>query len=691
MFAVHDLRCEYATNPLGIGTPRPRLSWQLTHPEQNQRQTAYHVLAAHSAEALQEGNAGLTWDSGKVASDNSVAVEYGGKPLESRERVYWRVRCWDAAGLASDWSEVAWLEVALLEPEDWQAEWVGYPAGWPGRALYFRRQFEVDKPVARARAYVAGLGYHELFANGTRLGDAVLDPVYTDISAHVMYRTYDIGPLLAQGANVFAATVGNGWAGFPRLIAQIEVGYADGSTAVYASTDAGGWSVSCGPVREHSIYDGEIYDAREEKPGWNVPVAGGKMRGGPGGWTNVNRVPAPGGVLAAQMIEPIRVVEELRPQSIGNPAPGIYVVDLGQNIAGWLQMRVRGERGTRVVLRFAEMVYDDGTVNQENLRENPPTDVYILKGSDDGQGEEVWEPRFTYHGFRYVQIEGYPGELTADAVTAKVVCSALDEAGAFNSSDELLNRIHKMVWWTERNNHHGIPTDCPQRNERMGWLNDMVARAEEAFLNFGMARFMSKWIGDIYDSQDPVTGGVPLTAPRSWMAWRVPTEPVSVSYLETAWLLYAHYGDRRTLEQYYTGYQKWLGRLADQAQDCIVDTAWVGDWAPPIDCIVPGTPLSAAPAAGDGHRVLLLRRAGCWPASRVSWARRRTGSATRRSQVRSARRSTGTSGMKAPAGMRSTTSRATALRCGWGWSQRNAGRAWCRTWCTTWWTCTITT
>ena len=595
MLVTSDLRCEYAIDPLGIGVAAPRLSWKLAHPERDQRQTAYQVLAAHDAAALVEGGEGLVWDSGKVIAPDSVAVAYGGPPLASRERIYWRVRCWDRQDRPGPWSETAWFEAALLHPDDWKADWIGYPAGWPGRALYFRRQFAIDKPIDRARLYVTGLGYHELFLNGQRLGDAVLDPAYTDISARVMYRTFDLGPQLVMGPNVFAATVGNGWHGSPRLLAQIELYFADGTSTWICTEDWGGWFVTCGPVLEHSLYGGDTYDARQERLGWNLPMERPPDHA-PGGWTGAMRVPPPGGALVPQMIDPIRITDEIRPRAIAQPKPGVYVVDLGQNIAGWVQLRVRGERGARVVLRFAELLYPDGLVNQENLRTISPTDTYILKG----EGEEVWEPRFTYHGFRYVQVEGYPGELTADAIVGKVVRSAVEEAGRFTCSDELLNRIQTMVWWTERNNQHGIPTDCPQRNERMGWLNDMVARAEEAFFNFQMPRFLAKWIGDIYDAQDPVSGGVPLTAPRAWMAGRVPTEPVSVSYLETSWLLYAHYGDRRTLETCYDGYRKWLQRLSDQARDHIVDTAWVADWAPPIDHVVPGTMLSGAPAAVMG-------------------------------------------------------------------------------------------
>jgi alpha-L-rhamnosidase len=618
MLLVHDLRCEYAVNPLGIGTAVPRLFWQLTGEGRGRRQTAYQVIAAGSPEALVENGRGLAWDSGKVASTASIAIEYSGPPLTSRERVYWRVRCWDEADQPGGWSELAWFEAALLDPKDWRAGWIGYAGGWPGRALYFRKEFAIEKPVARARLYACGLGYSEYYVNGTRLGDALLDPTYTDVRARVMYRAYDVGPLLRSASNVLGAIVGNGWHGAPKLLAQLEIYYGDGTSDIHSSQDFGGWFVTCGPVLEHSIYGGETYDAREEKPGWNLPLTAEQAKGqpprGPGSWTMAQTVSAPAGALTAQMIEPIRITNTIAPRSISNPKPGIYVADLGQNIAGWVQMRVTGERGTQVTLRFAEMLYEDGTVNQENLREIPPTDIYILKG----EGEEVWEPRFTYHGFRYVQVEGYPGELKTESITGKVVRSSLEDGGEFTCSNDLLNRIHTMIVWTERDNHHGIPTDCPQRNERMGWLNDMSARAEEAFFNFRMARFMAKWMGDIYDAQDPVSGGVPLTAPRGWMGGRIPTEPVTVSYLETSWLLYAHYGDRRTIEAYYEGYQGWLRRIGDQALPGkhIVPVAWIADWAPPLAELLPDMILSAAPAAvmGTGYYYygarLLARIAG---------------------------------------------------------------------------------
>jgi len=583
MLQPYDLRCEYAVNPLGIGTSCPRLSWKLKHPERNQRQSAYQIVAAHTLEALEAGD--ILWNSGKVASSESVAMEWGGKPLKSRDQVYWHVQCWDKNGLPGMTSETAFFEVALLDPNGWMAEWIGYPPAWSGRAIYFRYDFNIDKPVIRARVYAAALGYQELYINGQRVGNDQLDPAFTDISKRVMYRTFDITSQLTQGTNVLGAAVGNGWYGCPRIYTQIELLYDDATSAIYASHESA-WMLTCGPVIENTIYTGETYDAREENHCWNLP---GETTGK---WLGAMNVPAPGGTMTAQMLEPIREMQSLIPKSVTQLAEGTFVVDIGQNIAGWVQIRVKGVSGQRVVMRFAETLYDDGTVNQENLREFPTMDTYILKGDD----EEIWEPRFTYHGFRYVQIEGYPGQLTIDDISGKVVRSSVKTAGEFTCSSELLNRIQEMVWWTEQDNYHGIPTDCPQRNERMGWLNDVAARDEEALYNFDLSRFMSKWVMDIQDSQDPKTGGIPMTAPKGWMSTVDPTEPLTVSYLELVWLLYAHYGDKRTLENSYLSMQRWLDRMEAQSEDYIATYCPVADWAPPIDKIYPGMGLSGAPS-----------------------------------------------------------------------------------------------
>jgi alpha-L-rhamnosidase len=564
------LRCEYAPNPLGIDALNPRLSWQVPAEGRAVTQAAYQIQAATAMENLGQDIPDL-WDTGRIEA-NDVLVEYAGPLLQSHQRCYWRVRTWlFRAGAAEDapgpWSEPAWFEMGLLHPQDWQAEWIGFPGAWPGKALYFRRELRVEKPVRRARVYMAGLGWSELLVNGLKVNDRVLDPPQSDYSKRVYYTTDAIEDFLHSGKNTLGVVVGNGWYGTVRLLIQVYIEYEDGSTNAITSKPGvlDTWTVSTGAVLENSVYDGEVFDARLTV-NWEKPfAAGASYADGPGGK-----------LVSAAALEPIRVVQTLDARSLSQPRPGIFVFDLGQNIAGWAHLTVLGERGTRISMKYAESLYPDGTVNQENLRNARAEDVYILKGD----GVETWEPRFTYHGFRYIQVEGYPGTPQAGAVKGRVVRSSVEPAGSFESSSELLNRIDRMVRWTESSNLHSLPTDCPQRDERMGWLNDMAARSEEALYNYNLARLYSKWIKDIGDEQDPLSGAITDTAPFRW--GRRPADPVSVCYLLMPWLLYTHYGDTHTMAERFDGMRAWVDFLTSQAQNHIVGYSWYGDWAPPI-------------------------------------------------------------------------------------------------------------
>ncbi|RPJ37112.1 MAG: hypothetical protein EHM21_18420, partial [Chloroflexi bacterium] len=490
----------------------------------------------------------------------------------SGQRCWWKTRTWDSEGRPGPFSEPAWFEMGLLSPSDWQANWIGFPGAWPGKALYFRCDFQLEKAVRRARIYMVGLGWSELWLNGQRVNDRVLDPPQSNYTRRVLYSTDAVEDKLRPGDNTIGVVCGNGWYGTARLLLQMNVEYQDGATVTISSKGSHWerWLVSSGPVRENSVFDGEVYDARLEDTGWCMP-------GSPGGnWLAASNAEGPGSRLAAAALEPIRVVDTLRAKAITQPRPGVYVFDLGQNIAGWARLRVRGTEGQRVSLRFAESLYPDGTINQENLRGALAEDVYILKG----QGEETWEPRFTYHGFRYIQVEGYPGSPTAEEVEGRVVRSAVESCGEFSCSSELFNRIHKMIRQTEAANLHSLPTDCPQRDERMGWLNDMAARTEEALYNFNLARLLSKWTADIEDEQDPNTGAITDTAPFRW--GRRPADPVSVCYLLIPWLLYVHFGDTHTMAGRYAGMKAWVDFLTSRADDGIVEYSYYGDWAPPV-------------------------------------------------------------------------------------------------------------
>lgn len=570
MLTLSDLRCEYAVNPLGIDAALPRLSWVASARGRGQCQGAWQVLASSTREGLERNEVDL-WDSGKVDS-GACLVEYGGRALGSGERCWWKARAWDRNREPGPYSEIAWFEMGLLSPADWRARWIGFPGAWPGKALYFRRNFQLEKPVRRARVYMVGLGWSELRVNGQKVNDRVLDPPQSNYSKRVLYSTDAVEGFLRLGSNTIGVTCGNGWYGTVRLLLQMNISFEDGTTT-QVFTGSGmreAWLVSTGPVQENSVYDGELYDARLENPDWDSPLAPPKS------YLMAAEADGPAGKRVAAALEPIRVVETLPPRQVTNPAAGVFVFDLGQNIAGWARLRVHGEAGTRVSLKYAEILYPDGTVNRENLRNARAEDVYILKGGT----EETWEPRFTYHGFRYIQVEGYPGVPPEAAIEGRAVRSDVAPSGTFACSRDLFNKIFTMVRWTEAGNLHSLPTDCPQRDERMGWLNDMAARSEEAVYNFDLSRLLSKWMADIADEQDPLTGAITDTAPFRWGGR--PADPVSVCYLLIPWLLYVHYGDTHTMAERYAGMKAWVDYLTTRAQDGIVQYSYYGDWAPPV-------------------------------------------------------------------------------------------------------------
>jgi len=575
MLTPAALRCEFAERPLGLGTSRPRFSWQAIPLEAGRSVSAYQVLVAGSAEALAHSEGDL-WDSGQKPASRVPLVEYSGTALRSRQRAWWKVRLWDDLGRVGPWSEPDWFELALLHQDDWDADWLGHPGSASRGALYLRRRFVLAQKPVRARLYVTGLGWYEAQLNGRKVGRQVLDPVPTDTSRRVPYTTHDVTALLHAGENVLGCILGHGWSGSQKLLAQLEVALADGSEVRICSgnhIDTHGWMSFRGPIIEDSIYDGERFDSRLENPDWSRAApnfTAAPMRE----LFHAMVVDPPGGSLEPLVQEPIEVVETRGVISVHEPRAGVFVVDTGQNLAGWLRVTAAGKAGTEIRLRYAESLHADGTVDQENLRSAQATDTFILNGS----GEQSWEPTFTYHGFRYVEIEGYPGSLTPEAVQVRVVRSAMPVRGRFNSSDELINAVSDAVLWTESSNVHGVPTDCPQRNERMGWLNDLAARSEELVYTFDTSRFLPKWVQDIADTQDH-EGAIGDTAPYHFGTR--PADPVSVCYALIPWLLVTHHGDLRTAAVHFDGIRRWFDYLTSRARGRIVEYSYYGDWAPP--------------------------------------------------------------------------------------------------------------
>jgi len=600
-----NLLCEYMPNPLGIDVIQPRFSWVLDHSERGQLQSAYQVLVGSSKENLDIGNSDM-WNSGKVNSEQSVNVIYEGNPLESGKTYYWRVRWWDKNNEVSPYSEIATFEMGLLGADDWRGQWIGWLGEKNGRGPLFRKEFNLDRKIARARAYICGLGYYELRINGEKVGDHVLDPGRTEYTKRVLYVTYDVTNYLKKGANIIGVMLGNGWYnaqgvmgevsyGSPKMILQINVDFTNDTVTSIVSDRS--WKIAEGPVIANNVYLGETYDARLEKPGWDTPGHDDSS------WDNARVIESPGGVMKAQMLQPIKVVKTIKSVKITNPKSGVYVYDMGQNMVGWVKLSVRGTRGTRVTLKFAERLYDDGMINPKTAGSEfgiTQTETYVLKGKE----MEVYEPRFTYHGFRYVEITGFPGMPKLENIEGSVVHSAVEPVGEFTTSNALLNQIQRSILWTQLGNLHSVPTDCPHR-EKSGWLGDAQVTAEEAIYNFNMSCFYTKWLDDIMDTQDKETGDLSAIAPSRRVKKGGASPAWGSAYVLIPWYLYLYYGDERVLEKHYVGMRQWVDFLGTKASSYIVSYG-LGDWCPPGYVYPINTPVALTSTGYYHYNALIM-------------------------------------------------------------------------------------
>jgi alpha-L-rhamnosidase len=588
---VEQLRCEYLENPVGIDAVRPRLGWVLDSRERGQKQTAYQILVASSAEALENNRSDL-WDSGRVSSDQTAFVVYGGKSLTARQACFWKVRSWDKKGKASRWSEAASWKMGLLEPGDWQAQWI---AGTTNRdeqpAPLFRRELTLDGKIKNATVYICGLGYYELRINGRKVGDALLDPGYTRYDRRALYVTHDVTSLLKSGPNAVGVILGNGWFNVqtkavwnfhqapwreaPKLLLSLVVKYADGRTVVIGSDPS--WKTATGPIVFDSIYGGENYDARLEQPGWDHPGFDDSA------WKPAQIVAAPKGKLAAQMMPPIKADLTITPVKMTEPKPGVFLFDMGQNFSGVTRLKVRGPAGTKITLRHGERLFSDGTLDVRNIgqhvksqgKDQPyQTGSYILKGG----GTETWQPRFTYFGFQYVEVTGFPGRPTLDSVQGVFTHSAVPVAGTFECSNPLLNKIWRAARWSYLSNLQGVPTDCPHR-EKNGWTGDAHLAAEQGIYNFMPAGVYTKWINDLGDEQQP-GGQLPGIVPTSGWGYSWGNGPAWDSAFELIpFYLYEYYGDPQPLCSHYDGLKRYVDYLTRRATNDIVSIG-LNDWAP---------------------------------------------------------------------------------------------------------------
>lgn len=586
---ITGIHFEQNRDALGIGVARPRISWSVETATDDWHQGAYEMEAYDSSKQLRGR-------SGRIVSDQSVLVPWPFTALHSRERLAVRLRVWGTDGKVSEWTSLASVEAGLLHLDDWSAQFVS--SSWKDDrtraqpAPFLRREFIVHPGMSSARLYITALGIYEVQINGQVVGDQVLAPGWTSYSTRLVYQTFDVTSLLCQGRNVLGAILGDGWyrgrIGFGggqrnfygnqlALLAQLEIGYADGRMERIVTDDS--WRATTGPILASDLYDGEIYDARLELTGWSRPEYHDQD------WSHVVTIEHDLTALTAPSAPPVRRTEILTPIALFKSPTGRTIVDFGQNLVGRLRLTVRGEAGQRITLRHAE-VLENGELGTRPLRTARATDTYILRGGV----EEIWEPRFTYHGFRYVEIDGWPGEPGAGAVRAIVCHSDLERTGWFECSDPLLNRLHENVVWSMRGNFFSLPTDCPQRDERLGWTGDIQVFAPTASFLYDTAGLLASWLADLAAEQG-TDGMIPYVVPNI-LPERLPgdiggkTVPAAAwgdAAVLVPWTLYQRYGDIGILETQFESMCAWVNLLAAiTGEKCLWDQGFqFGDWLDP--------------------------------------------------------------------------------------------------------------
>ena len=585
--AATNLRCEYKVDPLGIDVRKPRLSWELVSAEKGVMQTSYEIRVAASEAQLAKGK--TVWDSGKQQSDASIQVEYQGSALETGRIYYWQVRVADNHGHLSDWSKTARWEMGLLEPADWKAIWItpnlveDETKSNPSPML--RREFSVKKKIERARLYASAMGLYEMSLNGKRVGDQYFTPGWTSYDFRYQYQTYDVTSLLKTGENCIGATLGDGWfrgrmawnhnrnsyGTKLALLAQLVITYANGTQEIVGSD--GQWKAATGPILASDIYDGETYDARLERSGWN------EVGYNDGDWKGVTVIDAPAVKLVAPAGPPVKETEEIKPVKVFRTPEGDTVLDMGQNMVGWMRFRLTAPAGTTVMLRHAEVLDKEGNFYTANLRSAKETIRYTAKGS----GTETFEPHFTFQGFRYVAVSGWPGEVKPEDFTGVVVHSAMDRTGTFESSSSMLNQLEHNIIWGQKGNFLDVPTDCPQRDERLGWTGDAEVFAPTASFNFDTAGFYTKWLKDVaLDQEDD--GAVPFVIPNVLSHKTRKGESAAAGWADVSvvvpWTVYQAFGDKRILEVQYPSMKAWVEYMRRQAgQSYLWNTGFsFGDW-----------------------------------------------------------------------------------------------------------------
>ncbi|EIP99815.1 alpha-L-rhamnosidase [Opitutaceae bacterium TAV1] len=652
-----DFRCEFLSNPLGLDEAAPRFSWKLADSRTGARQTAYRLQVAVAADAsggtANFDAAALVWDSGLVKSADSHLVPWGGPALAPHTRYVWRVTVHDHLGQPVTQNPAAgtpWFETGFLSTDEaaWQgARWISLDRPAPsGDELlpcpFLRKTFTLDAAPRSARLYLTARGLFEPHLNGQRIGRDVLAPGWTDYNKRIEYLAYDVTAALRAGDNALGAILGDGWyagnlgwtqapkhrhhyGAEPALLAALRIVRADGSVGWIVSD--GTWRATTGPLLFSDLYHGESHDARRELAGWSEPARPGHFARG---WTPVATPRLAPVLLNAKATPPVRVIEELPALAVTEPAPGRHTFDLGQNMVGVIRLRIRAPRGTKLTIRYAEMLQADGTVYTENLRSARATDTWIARG---GPGIETWVPKFTFHGFRYVEITGLPGSgggrggrgdrqdrqdrqkklPPPETVTGLVLHSDMPRTGDFTCSHPLVNRLQENIRWGQRGNFLDVPTDCPQRDERLGWTGDAQVFAPTAAFNYDVASFFRKWTRDLADDQD-AEGAYPDVAPDVLASMYPGRKNGNAAWADAGvicpWVMYRHFGDTRILEENYPAMARWIG-YQEKTSDGLLrpDTAY-GDWLAPdaTECSWAATPCDLIGTAYFAHTTALMAR-----------------------------------------------------------------------------------
>lgn len=577
---VQDLLVENLSNPIGIDITSPRFTWQLISDKRNIMQTAYEIVV--NDQSL-HGKAVPYWNSGKISSDSSVQVAYKGKPLQSGKKYYWKVRVWDNSGKASPWSQTAYWQMGLLDSNEWKAKWIESGLDKDGDmrpAIHFRKEFQSTKKIASATAYITAHGLYEARINGKRVGDYYLTPGWTSYNKRLQYQTYDVTKLLNRGDNAVGVTLANGWyRGYLAwggnkdvwgkdlsLLIQIDITYTDGTKESVVSD--GTWKSSTGSILDAEIYNGEVIDTRKEKDGWT------SIGYNDADWTAVTEKDYSKSVLLATQNEPVKKHETFSPVKVFTTPKGERVVDFGQNLVGWVMVRLNGKPGDTVKIFHAEVLDKEGNFYTENLRAAKARTIYILKGN----GEQNLEPHFTFYGFRYIKIEGLHGEIKPENFTAVALYSDMQATGNFACSNPLINQLQHNIQWGQRGNFLDVPTDCPQRDERLGWTGDAQAFSLTAAFNRNVNNFFAKWLKDVAADQY-ASGSVPFVIPNVLG----PNSGGSTGWADVCtiipWNMYLAYGDKRILQQQYPSMKAWVDYMTKNSKNDLWNTGYhFGDW-----------------------------------------------------------------------------------------------------------------